>query len=150
MTAIALSNDVRTVARAQRSASRLAVACDAMNNIAAVVERDWWRLAEPEKELLRWLAEQMTNPPRRNVLSRVRFALKGLYWAFRADDGDVHEFVLAFERLKDALLDAIEREHPAYDSFVAGGLADALSGAGQVVSREQLSERIARIRDTAV
>lgn len=147
MTAIALRNDdVRLIRRAQTKASQVALATSTMLRIAHVVEQSWERICDPERDLLRELARMMANPPRPSILGRVRFAA----WAFRsAGEEEMREFFAAGDRLKEVLLDAIEREHPNYADFVARGLSEALDGRSTAVASDKISEWLSSVRDSA-
>lgn len=145
MVALALiRDDVRAIEAATRKASRISWATDAMVRVTRAVEHEWDVLPECDRELLRGVARLFVTPPRQSITTRVRFA----WWRLRSDMSELEEFILAGVRLRDALLDVVEREHPKYDAFVADALAEAVRSPGTRVKPGKIGEWLASVRDS--
>lgn len=68
-------------------------------------------------------------------------ASKGDAWVYVAIDAD--------KRLKELLLDLVEREHPGYDAFVSRGVSDALGGVHVKVDPDKFGDWLSSVRDSA-
>lgn len=119
------------------------------NALACELERVGWDEIPPEvqKALLRLAYEEwgsLSLPQR--LVARLRYTVLVL----KGDEEVLNKLWNAANRLRRAVLDAIERSNPEYEKDLAEAIKDALSDTdGRTMSAEQSRERNRQIFDQA-
>ena len=117
--------ELRYLSRPRSSgADAIRAAAASLVRLTNMVQQRWSELTDDERTLLRGFAYSMIDPPRLGWLSRVRawIVLYGLY--AQGNFEALSSYLSALDGLIDAILSAIEREHPHYLASLREALAD--------------------------
>lgn len=117
--------------------SRLREAARVTRSLTALVEGHWEELPSQVKDVFRALAYSAIEPKPSHILPMLRhsWALASLaFYILTEGPTSVLEAVSEVRRLVEAILSAIEREHPAYEKAQANAVKAALSDADRTPS----------------
>jgi hypothetical protein len=120
---------------------------------AEIVRRNWPGLPEDQRNNLRAFAYQ--EAPARGFMSKVWVYLRALWWlvliVVRGQHFAIYALGEAFDELRRAVLDAIERENPAYQVRARAAVEHAVrpSDARTVETPEEIDRWLAELSDKA-
>lgn len=107
--------------RRLRTPSSLARVTESAERLVGLVEKRWEELPKEVRHLLHAVAYETLRPVRPRIRDRIAFAAVVLRDGVEA----VAAYTRAMQRLRDAVLSAIEREDPRYRQAVVEVLASA-------------------------
>lgn len=158
-TAIAMSpTEIREIFQPRTANSlRLWDMAQKANALAVEVEERWEELPEDKRELLTTFAYAIIEPPQGlqgkllDFIDRVSAAWNIIAIYFKKEQDALAVYTVAYERLLNAILNAIERENDDYQVALSEALEETFLNLGSIktMTAEEASERIREISDRA-
>jgi len=109
------------------NSSRLRVLARKAEALAVTIEKEYSEFSLPERELLEALIYSSMGGKNSSLLSSLRVRLSLAWILLRGEIEPLMEYLNALQRLKNAVLGAIERSHPDYDRKMTEVLSEALA-----------------------
>jgi hypothetical protein len=103
-----------------------------------IIDTQWEELSQEDREFFRGLARDLVDPPPVGIFTRLRLA----FLVLRAGLDSFSEYMDEAVRLKETLLDVIEREHPDYDEIMTATVTEALNSTLPSMSSKEFRERL--------
>ncbi len=135
-------------------ASRLRDFARRLDKLSAKIEGHWEELPAEERTAYAELAHAVIEPSEeeqgkiRSLIWRSRTAWNLFLMGLKGEQEAFVEYRVAFRRFLEAVLDAVEREDPAYQKALDEALQEGLSGGtGEPMTVERARERRRQLRD---
>jgi len=109
------------------NSSRLRVLARKAEALAVTIEKEYSEFSLPERELLEALIYSSMGGKSSSLLSSLRVRLSLAWILLRGEIDPLMEYLNALQRLKNAVLGAIERSHPEYHRKMTEVLSEALA-----------------------
>lgn len=109
------------------NSSRLRVLARKAESLAVTIEKEYSEFSLPERELLEALIYSSMGGKSSSLLSSLRVRLSLAWILLRGEIDPMMEYLNALQRLKNAVLGAIERSHTDYDRKMTEVLSEALA-----------------------